>query len=476
MRTFLKEMGFGTVNIHLEPRHASGIKRAAQGQLSVLDTVETFFRVKVITKKEEHCYQVMGYLHRFAVVLPNRISDYIAHPKTNGYQALHTTLLSSNGIPIKIIIQTSGMEKQSRYGSALPYTLRPRSVKTFQKTPPWMQILLSLESNTKDTSNFFRTIQSEIFGDRCHIHLTGSTKKIIDTPVHSSVLDLAYHTSPESGNFLKGANINNKPVSINHIVEDGDFADLSFDKRKLQRTPVDMFICHTSLAQKFLTESLSNQTMKRKQKNGEEIINHMFDILIDPFFSAWWRKSLWSRFDGYEEKIAIVGSGNINPFEFIQECCAPSDFFLIDPKCFVFPSRIPPNPKIKFILRTSIDELRKGNIIGVHSRPDVIDVFSTNEKRADSPSREIVSLGIKKDHVMQYPFRFALKWLFEPESNPLSMITTIQSIVETPLELLEFDGKSATIGVHTDSIQSVRLIFEYLYSHEGVSSVLRTSP
>ena len=77
---------------------------------------------------------------------------------------------------------------------------------------------------------------------------------------------------------------------------------------------------------------------------------------------------------------------------------------------------------------------------------------------------------------MQYPFRFALKWLFEPESNPLSMITTIQSIVETPLELLEFDGKSATIGVHTDSIQSVRLIFEYLYSHEGVSSVLRTSP
>lgn len=477
MEDFLKQAGFKHIKVEIRPRHLQSVQDATEGQLTLLDHIETFFRVYVVTKKQEDCYRLLGYIHQFASALPHHINDYISHPKTNGYRALHTTVMTSLGNPMKVVIQSDAMDEEAIYGAALPYRKKKRVSQ--DDLPTWLDTLMSLEHDQTDMPHFFQALQAEIFGERCRVHVVGKTKQFIDLPNNASILDVAYYTDEALGKYATDAIVNSEEKSLEEIITDGDVIEIKLNKRKIQRRAEDLVFTQTSLAQKLLIETLSSLPAKERQQAGQEYLEASIDVLLDPFFSTSWRKALMKRLASRSKDFQSIGSGTINPFDLIEQNTGASDFFLLNPDCFTLGPNLRPDPKTRFVLRTSLKQLQSGNIIGQHVRPDVIDVHAVETletEAAKAQSKEIVPLRIANPVLLHEPFIFALRWSFAHGSNPLKIIASLQSMLDTPIELLQFDRATATLGFQTASIQTLRIAYEYLLSQASVLSIVRTSP
>lgn len=477
MRAFLKENKFSSVTVELRQRHLHGIFESTQAQMTLLQHIETFYRVYIITKKQDDCYLVLNYLHQFSSSLPHHIHDYIAHPKANGYRAFHTTVMSSLGNPIKIIVQTKEMDTQGRYGAALPYQSKEK--KPWEKLPLWIEQLTSLENDTEDLPLFFQAVQSEILGERCRVHVVGNKQEFIDLPCHSSMLDVAYYVSEHTGQYATHAIANSEESNLKRIIKDADVIEIITTKKGIQRTAADLNFVHTSLGQKLLVEGLLVLSKRERYRRGKELLSHMLDISMDPFNSMEWKKSLLRKLCGQRTEVENVGCGIFNPFDVVKEHCLAEDLLLLDPRCFQFTARLTPLQKIRFVLRTSVENLQKKKVIGLQIRPDVIEVLSVEDDKKGRSLRynkELVPLSIANQELLRHPFYFALMWSFEPGSNPLKTIANLQNLLDTPVELLQFDRASVTLGFHTDRIGTARIAYEYLFSQSDITRIVRISP
>lgn len=476
MRSFLRENGFKSAKVELRPRHLHGIYESTQAQITLLQHIETFYRIYIITKKQDDCYRVLNYLHQFSSSLPHHIHDYISHPKSNGYQALHTTVMSSLGNPIKIIIQTQDMDAHGRFGAAMPYQKKMK--KPWDSLPVWVEQLTSLENDTQDLPHFFQAVQSEILGERCRVHVVGEKQKFIDLPCHSSMLDVAYYLSERAGLYAKSAVVNSEESNLKRIIHDADVIEIISAKKGIQRTAEDLNFVHTSMAQKLLVEDLSVLSKRERYRRGKELLSHVLDITMDPFNSMEWKKSLLKKLCAQRVEVESVGCGLLNAFDLLKEHCLTQELLLIDPRCFQFTARLTPRQKMRFVLRTSIEQLQKKKVIGMQIRPDVIEILSVEEVE-NAPKRttkELVPLHIENQVLLKHPFYFAFMWSFEQGSNPLKTIANLQNLLDTPVELLQFDRMSVTLGFHTDRIGTARIAYEYLFGQSDITRIVRISP
>ncbi len=466
------------ITVELVKRHNKSIYERTKGDEHLLQHIETFYRVHITIPDAMSCYACVGNVHTCAPPIPGHMDDYIAMPKINGYQALHTTVISALGNPIDIIIQTQSMAEQARFGTAMLYKNKSHK-KGAIALPEWIEALTSLEEDEKDLQRFFNMIQTEIFGERSRVYVNGKRHRkntYIDLPTHASLLDVAYYVSEKTGEHAESALLNNQPVNLKHLIKDGDVIEFVLNKDLPQRTALDLYYINTALAHKLLIGQLSDAHEEERVVRGHMLVNHMIDIAMDPFFSITWQKQIRERMFGHKEVIANVGIGVIDPFIFLEEHSMPEDFFVIDPACFTMIARASPGTSMRYVLRTSLDELRQGNIIGIQAGPDVIEVISADIlERERRFSKEFVPLKVRKESV-QYPLHFALRFSFQPDANPLEDIATLQSLLDTPVNLLKFEQTSVTLSFHTNRLRTIQLAYEHLYALPYISHIFRISP
>lgn len=467
---------WGTANVELALRQFKSIHEKVLGQETLLQAVETFHRIHVVIPNSADPYRCLGLIHEFASPLPNHIDDYIAVPKVNGYQALHTTVMTAHGSPIDVIIQTEDMEEQSKLGMAILFDAKKKKNRGIMHLPVWFNALTSLEENEKDLHTFFRLIQSEIFGERHRVYVTGGRKRYVDVPAQASILDVAYYVNEATGSRVLSAVVNNDQENIKHLVHDGDIISLNISKLENERTAEDLYIINTSLGQKLLIAQLSSLPRKERLKRGRSLMEHAIGITMDPFFGINWQKVIHERIEKEEEGLENVGIGVLDPFILLEENNAAEDLFLLDPACFSFPSRLSPSGGMRYILRTSLEELRKGNIIGIQAGPDMVEVLSADMLDKERKfSKEFLSMHVNKN-MLKHPFFFALRFTYQPEANPLEGISTLQSILDTPVNLLQFESSSVTLGFHTDRLRTMQMAYEYLFGLPYVSRIFRITP
>lgn len=480
LKKFLKTEGFRNAHVLLRERHAHGILDSIQEKPALLDNIETYYRICVTDPNENACYGLLGAVHKFSSSLPNHMRDYIAHPKMNGYRALHTTVISPLGKPIKIIIQSEAMSRQAYYGETLPFQLKTPHGERWKDLPPWFDMLLSLEGGDANSTHFFRSLQSEILGDRCRVHVIDKTKRaFIDLPCNASILDAAYYYDERTAQHVTSAVLNRKPVGIKAQVHDGDIIELTAKKRNNVRLPQDLHIVHTSLGQKLLGDQLSKLPASVQLKNGKLLMKEAMEITLDPSFSMGWRKVIDKRLPHENTTLRAIGKAAISPFDVIVKHGWIGDFFILNPECLYVGQQIP-DKKIRFVLQTDIETLRSGKIIGVQVRPDVINVLSSDtvQKETDMTqfTKEIVPLHIRNEHALLHPFHFGLQWSFKQGSDPLGVIAALQSMLETPIRLLSFQNNSTTLGFSANSLYTLQAAYGHLIGLPDITSVIRTSP
>ena len=210
--------------IQKRQKHFYSVYKKIKKKNITLGKVYDLLAMRVIVPTVEDCYSVLGKIHAIYKPIPERVKDYIANPKPNGYQSLHTTIIADNNRPLEIQIRTFDMHKHAEYGIAAHWIYKERrsSNKFDTKFARIKQIL----DNSKELSpeEFLETLKTDLYGESIFVQTPKG--KVLELPVHSTVIDFAYAIHTEIGNKCVGGKINGKLYPITTELNNGDTVEI----------------------------------------------------------------------------------------------------------------------------------------------------------------------------------------------------------------------------------------------------------
>ncbi len=191
------------------------------------EEINDIMAVRVVVGKIEDCYLALGILHQKFKPIQERFKDFIAMPKSNGYQSIHTTVFGLEGKIVEIQIRTEDMERTAEIGVAAHWRYKESgsSSKSIDTHVEWLRDLLDmLQSEENDPKEFMHLLKIDLFGDE--IFVFTPTGDLIQLPANSTPIDFAYCVHTEVGQSCLGAKINNKVVPLNTILKNGDNVEI----------------------------------------------------------------------------------------------------------------------------------------------------------------------------------------------------------------------------------------------------------
>jgi len=250
-------------NIDYRQKHLYSLWTKLKKYNMDISKIYDIIAMRVIVNSIADCYHVLGIIHGKWTPLPNRIKDYIATPKTNGYQSLHTTIFTGTGGIVEIQIRTKEMHDNAENGIASHFSYKEKNLE--QKQLSWVKELHDINVLEKEKpEKFLETIKLNFFKDR--IFVFTPMGDIIDLPEDSSVIDFAYAIHTDIGYHTQGALINGKNASINTKLKTHDIVEvqtnknakpsskwLDFAKTSLARREINAYLKEHSLLSRFRT-------------------------------------------------------------------------------------------------------------------------------------------------------------------------------------------------------------------------------
>lgn len=226
VRTHLDEVNINAT-IDGRVKHLFSIYRKMVTQDKSLDQIYDLFAIRIIVDTEQQCYTALGIIHELYKPIPGRFKDYIAMPKPNHYQSLHTTLISPTGTPFEIQIRTYDMHKTAEYGIAAHWKYKETNgseeeVQNDESKISWLRQILEWQRDMSDNKEFLSVIKSDLnlFSD--HVYCFTPNGDVKTLPTGSTPIDFAYAVHTAVGNKMIGARVNGNLVKLDYTIQNGD--------------------------------------------------------------------------------------------------------------------------------------------------------------------------------------------------------------------------------------------------------------
>ena len=224
--THMKEAGI-QAKVDGRVKHFFSIYRKMVNQHKTLDQIYDLFAVRIIVDTVKDCYAALGVIHELYKPIPGRFKDYIAMPKPNMYQSLHTTLIGSNGQPFEIQIRTFEMHRTAEYGIAAHWKYKESGsgkVAAGDEAAKlsWLRQILEWQKDTSDSKEFLSMVKGDLdlFSENVYCFTPSGDVKTL--PSGSTTIDFAYSIHSAVGNKMVGARVNGKLVPIEYVIQNGD--------------------------------------------------------------------------------------------------------------------------------------------------------------------------------------------------------------------------------------------------------------
>ena len=209
-------------------KHLYSINKKMVTKNKRFDEILDLLAIRIVTKSETNCYEILGYIHAVYRPIPGRLKDYIAMPKMNMYQSLHTTIVGPDGRIYEVQIRTEQMDEIAERGIAAHWSYKEGETKKKELTQE-LQWLKAFEDNGQtDAKEFMNDITHDIFN--ANIYCLTPRGRVIDLPNGSTPLDFAYRIHTEVGNQTVGATVNGVLVPLNTPLKTGDVVELKTNK------------------------------------------------------------------------------------------------------------------------------------------------------------------------------------------------------------------------------------------------------
>jgi len=310
-------------------KHLYSIYRKMKRDNKTLDQIYDLFALRILVNSVKDCYAALGVVHEMYSPMPGRFKDYIAVPKPNMYQSIHTTLLGEKGTPFEVQIRTWEMHRIAEYGIAAHwaykeanYGKKGKQVVTVTKDKlAWLRETLEWQQDMKDPQEFLNTLKTELFEDEVYVFTPKG--KILVLPRDATPIDFAYSIHEEIGNHMVGCKINSKMMPIITKLQSGDIVEImTSDSQKGPSRDWLKFIKTTKAKSKiqswFKKEQRSENIEKGKDLIEKEI--KRIGISHDELFKQDYINAALDRykFKNLEDMYASVGFGAISQVKIIS--------------------------------------------------------------------------------------------------------------------------------------------------------------
>lgn len=213
------------------PKHLYSIYRKMERKNVPFDMVHDVRGIRIIVDDETQCYQTLGIIHKKWKPLPGYFDDYIATPKDNFYQSLHTAVIFDDGKTLEVQIRTPEMEERAEYGIAAHWRYKEGRKRddAFERKILWLRHLMEWRQDVDNASDFVDGMKSDVFTDRVYVFTPRGD--IIDLPVGSTPIDFAYHIHTDIGHRCRGSKVEGKLVSLDYKLKTGNVVEILTAKR-----------------------------------------------------------------------------------------------------------------------------------------------------------------------------------------------------------------------------------------------------
>lgn len=284
IKKFLEPYHFENVQIKGRIKNIYSIYKKMINQNKAFEDIYDVLAVRVIVTTVGECYQVLGLIHAHYTPVPKRFKDYIAVPKPNMYQSLHTTVISNDGFTFEVQIRTEEMDKVAEYGIAahwaykenVEYSREKEQFEIAQKLKWYGDLLRFSEENEKpsEAKDYVETIKEDILSTNVYVYTP--IGEVIDLPRGATPLDFAYKIHTNIGNKTVGAIVNNHIVPLEYELKTGDIISIKTNKNSFGPSENWLKIAKTTHARHKIKSFLNKQNKDVLQAQGKSIVDEEF--------------------------------------------------------------------------------------------------------------------------------------------------------------------------------------------------------
>ncbi len=310
-------------------KHFFSIYKKMKNQNKTIDQIYDLFAVRIIVDTVKDCYAALGVIHEMYKPIPGRFKDYIAMPKANMYQSLHTTLIGTNGQPFEIQIRTYEMHKAAEYGIAAHWKYKVASdgkkiEDSEEEKLSWLRQILEWQQDMSDNREFMKLLKSDLdlFSDSVYCFTpTGEVKNL---PAGSTPIDFAYSIHSAVGNKMIGARANGRLVTIDYEIKNGDQLEILTSQNSKGPSRDWLGVVKSTQAKNKINQWFKNEFKEDNIIKGKELLNaycksrniNMPEIMKTEYMEVIMRKY---GFRDWESVLAAVGHGGLKEGQIINK-------------------------------------------------------------------------------------------------------------------------------------------------------------
>ncbi|MBC6695625.1 bifunctional (p)ppGpp synthetase/guanosine-3',5'-bis(diphosphate) 3'-pyrophosphohydrolase [Terrisporobacter mayombei] len=312
---------FNEFNIDCEvygrPKHFYSIYKKMQNKHKTFEEIFDLTAVRIVVDTIKDCYAVLGMVHTLWVPMPGRFKDYIAMPKANMYQSLHTTVIGPEGEPVEIQIRTHEMHNIAEYGIAAHWKYKEGTMSNNDKMEEklkWLRQMMEWEKDVKDPQEFLDSLKEDVFNSQVYVFTPKGD--VIELPAESTPIDFAYRVHTKVGNKCTGAKINGRLVPIDYKLQNGEIVEIITSSNSNGPSRDWLKLVKTPNARNRIRQFFKKERREENIERGYEILEKEFkkygiplkDSSIEKFM-----EQVAKKFNqpSLEDLIATIGYGGI---------------------------------------------------------------------------------------------------------------------------------------------------------------------
>lgn len=309
-------------------KHLFSIYRKMVNQDKTLDQIYDLFAVRIIVDSVKDCYTVLGVIHEMYKPIPGRFKDYIAMPKPNMYQSLHTTLIGPTGLPFEIQIRTFEMHKTAEYGIAAHWKYKEnsdgkKSEETAEAKLSWLRQILEWQRDMSDNREFMSLLKSDLDLFSENVFCFTPTGDVMNLPHGSTPIDFAYAIHSAVGNKMVGARVNGKMVPIDYTIKNGDRIEIITSQNSKGPSMDWLNVVKSTQAKNKINQWFRSELKEDNISKGKEMLDKycksksitLSDLMKPEFTEKVLRKY---GFRDWDSVLAAVGHGGLKEGQIVN--------------------------------------------------------------------------------------------------------------------------------------------------------------
>ena len=470
------------------PKHIYSVWQKMTRESKDFSEIYDLSAIRVQVESVRDCYGVLGVVHSLWKPMPGRFKDYIAMPKSNGYQSLHTTVITHTGEPIEIQIRTQEMHRVAEFGVAAHWTYKEGGKDaSFDQKLSWLRSLLEWQNEVGDAESFLNTVKVDLFQDEVYVFTPRGD--VINLPTGSTPVDFAYRIHTEVGHHCIGAKVNGRMVPLEYDLKNGEIVEILTSKAPHGPSRDWLNFVKSASAKERIRKWFKSQRREENVAKGHDLLDkelrRMHRVsLVDLPEQKLLEIAALHRYGTIDDFMAAIGYGDLSPHSVVMRMAleVPGG----DLRTIPLIPQAQPSPRVlvrgeKGILTTVatccqpvpgdaiIGYTTRGKGVTVH-RADCINAVNAQD------SARVVPVDWESGATHLYPVAIKIEaWDRQGLMRDIATVVAENRVNMSALEVHVYDDKTAVVSttVEIDSLAQLSRLMEKLEAVKDVHTVAR---